>query len=161
MSMVGCYCAIDQADLDRLIEDPDGLDAFLGSVSPASYIDVDKEWEAIHFILNGGSTPGGSEPLASVVYGGSEFGPDYGYGPRRFHTPALVADIAKALAAFTPAEVEARYSPEDMDEVYPDGEWSDPESDFDLEGLQHQFTKLRNFYAEAAKRDQCVVLWIG
>jgi hypothetical protein len=99
MSMIGCYRRVTPTELRRLQSDPNSLNEFLypeeeqlaamealrdNTTPPLSRnFDVDKAWQAIHFLLCGDSLEG-APPLGNVVMGGKELGGDLGYGPALF-----------------------------------------------------------------------------
>ena len=87
MGMVGCFAAVSSETLQRLRADPESIDEYLnpndGEDEPPNYVEVDKAWHGIHYLLTGQSQ-GGPEPLALAVLGGEEFGPEVGYGSARF-----------------------------------------------------------------------------
>jgi hypothetical protein len=86
MGMVACFAAADAATIAGLQANPDRIEAFLypddGDAEPDNYLDVDKAWHCIHFMLTG-NAEGGEEPLASAILGGREAGEDVGAEPRR------------------------------------------------------------------------------
>jgi len=70
--------------LDRLRKEPDAIEEFLypddGDGEPPNYVDVDKAWHGIHYLLTG-QAEGGPRPLSLAVLGGGDFGTEDGYGP--------------------------------------------------------------------------------
>jgi len=163
MSMIGYLMPLPPATLDALIADPDSTE---GLVYPedghesASSIDLDKAWHGIHYLLTG-TQWGGEPPLSLAVIGGVEIGPDVGYGPARYLTPAQVAAVAAALAPLTNADLAARYDPKDMDakKIYPTG-WASSSAE-SLKYLQHNFADLQALYVEAARRADGVLQWLS
>jgi hypothetical protein len=117
MGMAACFAAVDPETLARLRSDPDSIEAYLypddGDNEPPNYMDVDKAWHGIHYLLTG-QAEGGPEPLALAIFGGEEFGPEVGYGPARFLSPAQVMAVDAALSALTLEDLEQRFVPKDM-----------------------------------------------
>ena len=70
MGMVACFASASPEELTRLLNDPTGLEEYLHSETddPPDYIDLDKSWHAIHYMLCGdameGSGPGAQAVLA-------------------------------------------------------------------------------------------------
>ena len=79
MGMVGCFAAVPSETLQRLRTDPDSIDEYLnpndGEDEPPDYVEIDKAWHGIHYLLTGRSQ-GGTEPLLLTIFGGEEFGPE-------------------------------------------------------------------------------------
>ena len=148
MGMVGCFAALDRETIARLESDPDQIEAFLhpedGAGEPPHYLDVDKAWHGIHFLLTG-TADGGRAPLSWAVLGGEEVGDDVGYGPARILQPDQVRKIAQAL--LDEESFKARFTPEVMEaaQVYPDIIWVRDGNDA-LEYLVENYRGLVAFY---------------
>jgi len=162
MSMVGCFAAISPAIADRLRSNPDEIEEFLFPDDevgePENYIDVDKAWHGIHYLLTG-SAEGGAPPLSWAVMGGTEIGEDVGYGPARLLTAEQVKTISDAL----PSEENFKrsFAPEAMDaaQIYPDGIWV-ADGDDALEYLVENYRAMAEFYRAAASRGDEAILWL-
>lgn len=128
-------------------EDEDGSDGWL---------DLDKAWHGVHFLLTGAAW-GTDNPLGGAVLGGREVGEDDGYGPPRLLEPDLVREVAEALGVVTDAELRARFDPEEMQrlDIYPQI-WE--ESDILDEYLLPNVQQLRAFYVRAAAHDAAVLI---
>ena len=100
MSMIGNYRRVSESELSALCGNPDSIGDFLysdGDDRPERALDIDKTWQAIHFLLNDSQWEG-NYPLVCVVLGGECIGEeDVGYGPARFLTPVQVKDVANAI----------------------------------------------------------------
>jgi len=126
MSMIGCFYALRDEDLEAIIEQPKRikklwdvpvlpprppslLGRLFGAKQPApapedtwkpsekaEQFDVDKAWHGIHFLLTGSDWEGDG-PLAFILHGGREIKEDLGYGPLHGFTSAEVKEISKAL----------------------------------------------------------------
>jgi Domain of unknown function (DUF1877) len=161
MGVVVCLTSLSPEALQELQDEPELIEGYLcpDDGEPPHYIDLDKSWHGVHYLLTGQSQ-GGPEPQSLAVFGGEEFGPEIGYGPARFLTADQVQEMADALARL-PAEVLAkRFNPEDMaaKEIYPDVIWlrDGPRAlDYALEGYQ----RLQAFYRDAAARGEAVLQW--
>lgn len=88
------------------------------------YVDVDKAWHLIHFLLTG-QADGGEWPLGFILNGGARSGADApgggGFdddedewadedGTSQTFTPAQVREIAAALAPLTPEVLATRWN---------------------------------------------------
>jgi hypothetical protein len=165
MGMVGCYVALPEDTLARLRRDEDLVEEFLypndGDSEPDNYVEVDKAWHGIHYLLTGESE-GGALPLSLAVCGGEEFGPEVGYGPARFLTSAQVIEVATALEAVTTEQLTSRFNPKDMErkDVYPDNIWVRDGSEA-LDYLIENYKELAAFYRGAAARHDAVIQWLS
>lgn len=165
MSMVACFAALDRETLAKLEANPDSIEDFLYPKNtegvPPHYMDVDKAWHGIHFVLTG-QAEGGPEPLSFAILGGQEFGDDVGYGPARFLTPEQVRLVATALASFGELRFKAGFAPKAMAQagVYPQAVWV-RDGDDALDYLLTSYQRISTFYRAAAARGDCVVLWIS
>ena len=120
-------------------------------------VDLDKAWHGIHFLLTGSVEPNGT--LASkVIMGGENIGPDRGYGPAQFLTPAEVKAIAQLLEQTTPEMLRKRFKPKEMTQygVYPAIIW-ERDGDEALSYVLDYYKKLVAFYKLAAERGQAVI----
>jgi hypothetical protein len=165
MGMIGCFASLSPDALQRLRDEPDLIEDYLypddGDGEPPNYIDLDKAWHGVHYLLTG-QAYGGQEPEALAVVGGEEFGPEVGYGPARFLTSEQVTKVASALSALTPEILGSRFNPEDMEakEIYPSTIWVRDGKEglsYVLDGYQ----QLQVFYRDAASRGEAVIQWIA
>lgn len=165
MGMVGYFVAVSSKTLDELKNNPDELGDYLypndSEDETPNFLDVDKAWHGIHYMLTG-SVDGGEEPLSLTVFGGEEIGEDMGYGPARFLTPQQVKAVSAALDALGEDDFRSRFAPEEMEaaEIYPDDIWLS-DSQEALEDLMEGYRQLVVFYSQAAVRGDGAILWIG
>ncbi|WP_028102033.1 YfbM family protein [Pseudoduganella violaceinigra] len=165
MGMIGCFASLPEETLVRLQGDEDSVEDFLypddGESDPENFVDIDKAWHGIHYLLTG-TADGGSPPLSLAIIGGDEFGPDMGYGPARFLTAAQVASITDALEGLSAESLSARFDPQDMgrQQIYPDSIWV-RDGAVGLEYLLEYFEVLRTFYRDAASRGDAVIQWLS
>jgi len=165
MGMVGCFAAADAATIRRLKFDPNEIEKFLspddGESEPPHYIDVDKAWHCIHFMLCGRAGTN-SNPLSMAVLGGEEIGDDVGYGPARILQPDQVRIVATALAPIDAAAFNARFVPQAMQEaeIYL-SDMCVRDGNEALEYLRENYLSLVAFYLAAADRGDGAVLWLS
>jgi Domain of unknown function (DUF1877) len=163
MGMVGCFAAVDPETLRRLRNDPALIDGYLhpddGDSDPPNYIDVDKAWHGIHYLLSGKADVG-AEPLSWAVMGGEEIGDEVGYGPARFLEPELVRNIAAWLP--DDSVFKSRFDPQAMERagIYPEVIWVRDDTDA-LEYLVENYRELVAFYKSAAERGDGAILWLS
>jgi hypothetical protein len=162
MGMVACFASASSEELTRLLNDPTGLEEYLHSETddPPDYIDLDKSWHAIHYMLCGDAMEG-SGPGAQAVLGGQEIGEDWGYGPARYLTPEEVAQVASFLDSLPPTAFSSRFAPDAMDaaEIYPQIWVRD--GDEGLEYILEYYEQLRTFYRDVAAKGHGAFLWIS
>ena len=165
MSMIGNYLRMPEAELQRILREPQSITRLLypedGSDLPMDrHLDTDKAWHLTHFLLTGDPWDG-AEPLCNAVLGGAAIGEeDVGYGPARYLAPAQVKTVANSLAAISPLELWRRFDVQKVRdaEIYPDG-WhgNDTERDY----IFSHFTNLKKFFADAATENQAVILYLN
>lgn len=80
MSMIGNLLAISQTELDELYDKPETITKVLYEDYYDRVVDLDKTWQAIHFMLNG-EPYGGDSLLSHLIFGIKPIGKeDVGYG---------------------------------------------------------------------------------
>ncbi|SMC26563.1 protein of unknown function [Andreprevotia lacus DSM 23236] len=164
MGMAACFVAVDPDSLHKLQQSPALLEGFLypddGDSEPPNYIDVDKAWHGIHFMLTG-TDYGGAEPLSLAVLGGKEIGDDVGYGPARVLEPAQVQAVAAALATISEQDFRSRFAPQAMEaaDIYPAIIWVRDGQEA-LDYVATYYVELASFYAAAAARGDGAILWL-
>lgn len=136
--------------------DVDSLPGFVRAV------DLQKMWQALSILTTPGSDPEltlvtDPHPLDPVL-GGTEIGPDLGYGPRRWFSPAEVVEIDRHLSSLDDDAVRARFDPQAFEaaSVYPFCWDEDPDELWEDE-LVVYLGELRGLYAEAASGGLAVV----
>ncbi|MGO1073848.1 YfbM family protein [Lysobacter sp. CA199] len=160
MGMAACFAAVTPATAERLTSNPDQVEEYLfpDGGEPENYIDVDKAWHGIHYLLTG-SADESVPPLSWAVMGGTEIGEDIGYGPARILTTEQVKQIAEALP--NEDDFKAAYAPEAMEaaQIYPDVIWV-RDGQESLDYLVENYRELVAFYRAAATRGDGAILWL-
>jgi len=165
MGMVACFAATDAATLRGLQADPGLIQDFLypddGEGEPPHYVDLDKGWHCIHFMLVG-EAEGGEPPLSWAILGGDEVGDEVGYGPARFLQPDRVRAVATALSSMDDETFKRRFEPHAMQaaDVYL-SEMCVRDGDEALEYLLENYRSLVAFYRGAADRGDGAILWVS
>jgi hypothetical protein len=161
MGMRGYYFALD----DNLVQQIAAGDIALKRLKIDDYpgLDIDRSWEAIHYLLCGDISDG-APPLGYVVPLTSDNGIDFG----SFGAFSLRAEqVAKALQAMSEldeTQLRLRYDFPTMvkDEVYP----LDPDtiSDEDREEffayMLQYFNEIRRFYSQTVAEGKGLIFYI-
>ena len=163
MSMIGNFLAVRTEKLDELVRDPAATAAFLDAAVEdqdelgADFLDVDKSWQGIHFLLTGSAWEG-EPPLKWVVFAPTEIGEDVGYGPARMLSPEQVVAVSKALAPITGDKLKKKCDWKLMNDsaIYPQG-WRAGDEDY----IAENFMNLKKLYESAARRRMGVVQWLS
>ena len=163
MSMIGYFLALKPEQVDELVRDPATVTSFLSQAVQdqdelgADFLDIDKSWHAIHFLLTG-EVERGEGPLAWAVFAPMLIGEDLGRGPPRILMSEHVLELSKALAPLTGDKLKRKCDRTVMNEreIYPGG-WSAGDEDYIADNFNH----LKKFYESAARRRMSVVQWIA
>jgi hypothetical protein len=165
MGMVACFASLTPEALEQLVREPEQIECYLypddGGGEPPNYIDLDKAWHGIHYLLTG-LAEGGPEPQSLAVFGGEEFGPEVGYGPARFLTADQVRHVAETLSGLAPEALAHRFNAQDMEakQIYPDVIWVRGRQEA-LDYALDNYRQLRAFYRDAAARGDAVIQWLS
>lgn len=170
MSMIGNIRLATDAEIDALFASPDRVGEFLygedGELEPPDdvFLDLDKAWHGIHFLLTGEAWSG-TPPLDFIVSGGRDVGDeeDIGYGPARAFSSVDVAEVAAALDPITPDTLRERFDGERMmgAEIYPAIWDRDPADDDTLGYLVEYFGLMKPFITQAAARRLGMLVYIN
>ena len=131
------------------------------------YLDLDKTWEAIHFLLSGKSIAEAEmdkapkHHLDNVIFNSQliDEEQDLGYGPASYNGPSQVQEISKKLNEIDLIELGKNYQGKLLNNagVYPEI-WEEEES------KDYLFDNLRSlivFYNEAADNQEAVIGFIN
>lgn len=164
MSMYLFYRRLAENKLDAMLKNPGAVDDFLESEVPETEkLDIDRSWEAMHFLLTG-LVSGGKEPLVNAVLGGSPVDCTEDYrqgGPIRYLRSVQVDAVANALENITHEEFAARFD-QKYDQMVELRVYSiDAE---DKEGDKNyvcfHFKKLKSFFSVAASHGDAMLIYI-
>jgi hypothetical protein len=154
-------------DILKLMQERGARAAQVSAIAQAerTVLNLDKAWHGVHYVMCGEAEPGAAL-LSQPVMGGVPLGEDdegfSGYGPARYFTPKQVAEISQAMSRpELEQEAATRFDAATMSrlEIYPGWHLPEAKSDAksDLEWLMDSFRRLRNFYSDAAVKNQAVV----
>jgi hypothetical protein len=167
MSMIGNFRMSSDSEIRSLLAAPETIEALLypesgGQAKGAREMDVDKAWQAIHFLLCGDPW-GGKPPLNFIVSGGQPVGDvDVGYGPARVFMSAEVREIARALEPITADQLRAKYDSKTFfaNQIYPEI-WNEPiEECFDSYVLSY-FNDLKTFVLQAREENKALIVYVN
>jgi hypothetical protein len=171
---MGMTCELRQLSLayaQKLMHEPDEVlqyydDASEGELSEEAqgeYLDLDKAWHGLHYLLTG-TAWGGEAPLNSLLLGGEQVGDeeehDVGYGPARILLPPQVDAFSQVLDTVNSAEILKSFNPTEMTklDIYPNV-WDREEEELE-KWMQDSITDLKNFLQRAVAQQQAVIIAI-
>ncbi|MBS1661831.1 MAG: YfbM family protein [Bacteroidetes bacterium] len=170
MSMIGQFILVTPQELQdylgnsALLEER-VMNAFEEDEEDPAFFDIDKNWEAISFLLTGvpaAEIQKAYPPLSWVVFGDHVIDQeqDLGYGPAAYLTLEQVKDVSIALNNISTADFIGNYDADQMNKqgIYPEGWDNAPRQ----EGwLAESFENLKAFYEKAAASDRAVITFIS
>lgn len=161
MGMRGYYFAMD----DNLVQQIIAGDIALKSLKIDDYpgLDIDRSWEAIHYLLCGAISDGDA-PLGYVVPLTSDKGIDFGSFGAFSLRAEQVAEALQAISELDEAQLRLRYNFLTMvkEEVYPlepDIVSDEDEDAFFAYMLQH-FNEIRRFYNQTVAESKGLIFYI-
>ena len=126
-------------------------------------VDLDKAWNAIHFMLTGAAFDI-EHPLGFIFCGGETVGnEEVGYGPARAFSAAATQQIADAVSAISRQDFLNRFNAPAMLKagVYPEPLWEpDRAAEHNEEYVAENFDSLRTFLTAAAKAKKGFLIFL-
>ena len=167
MGMYAMYQEIKKEDFKKLLESDDFFETIedLEEKDGTELCDIDKMWDALHFLLNGLSAIHGApeDNILSEFIIGSESFDEESEDFIRYIPTERVIEIAKKLNEINFEDYLKDFDMNKFAEngIYPDI-WSyDEEREEIMEELSEHFENLKEFYNEVAKNKNIVVVTIG
>lgn len=180
MSMIAKYKRISRQQLKQLLAQPDKILDFvqdededdgafglgdsdnegLMESEGDKVLDIDKAWQAIHFLLTRDPWLG-APPLSDAVLGGNELGgPDLGYGSARYLTDTEVEEVASALAAISKDLLLSRFKLDEFvkHKIYPNA-WTG--STGDRRYIAAYYERLVAFFQNASASGNAMLLYLN
>ena len=166
MGMCAIYQEVKEEDFKKLLESDDFFETIeeLEEKDGTELCDIDKMWDALHFLLNGLSALYGDHQdniLSEFIIGSKCFDDDSEEFTRYIPTER-VAEIANKLN-----EIDFQDYLKDFDMnkfaengIYPDIWKYDEEKEEIMEELSEHFENLKEFYNKVAKNKNIVVVTI-
>lgn len=160
MGMSGNYLALDDALVQRIAAGEKNL----GELNPSDYpgLDIDKSWQAIHYLLCR-DIADGEPPLGYVVpMMGDQFleAPELGEFGAFYLRSAQVAEALLVMEELDDGRLRSMYDFPAMleDQVYPIATGEDGEAMRDY--MLDYFKQIRQFYRQAASDGNGIVFYI-
>ncbi len=166
--MMGNFLLVSESEIAALLKAPAEIHAFLeqrlAESPPNEYVDADKAWHILHFLLTGTAWEG-EAPLNFIVRGGQEIGEeDVGYGPARALLPAAVVTLDAALEALPTAALAERYDPAQMATLEIYGASRHPQdvpSSEEVQWFTATYEEVRALVREGAKTGRGLLVWVS
>jgi Domain of unknown function (DUF1877) len=168
MSLIGHAYLLPDAKVEALLQNPTDVFGVIDGAynSPEQgFVDLDKAWHCLHYLLSG-SSQAGQGPLAFLLGGGTPVGEEDlgGAGPARVFRAAEVPAIAAALAAMTEATLLERFDLKKLEllGIYP-GRWEqlNLKSDYELGYYFGPFRGLQRLTERAREEGLGMLVWIS
>jgi hypothetical protein len=169
MSLIGHLYLLPDARIQELLAEPARVyEVVDGSYNEPGqgFVDLDKAWHCLHFLLTGSAQAGGNAPLGFLLQGGTPVGDEDlgGFGPARVFRPLEAAAVADALAPVTDQQLLARFDLKKLETlgVYP-GRWSELNlrSEYELGYYFGPFHQLKSVTARAKAERLGFIVWIA
>jgi len=167
MGMYAMYQEVKKEDFKKLLESDDFFETIedLEEKDGTELCDIDKMWDALHFLLNGLSALYGDpqDNILSEFIIGSKCFDEESEDFIRYIPTERVIEIAKKLNEINFEDYLKDFDMNKFAEngIYPDI-WSyDEEREEIMEELSEHFDNLKEFYNEVAKNKNIVVVTIG
>lgn len=160
MSMNCVVFVVTKQQVERLREFDDE-EEFFQELEKAPYVEVNKQWHGLHYLLTG-TAAGISTPEGFLVSGGEEIGPDGGYGAARLFSPREVDDIHSAIVDVSEEELWSRFNSDQMnaDQVYPSLDWHE-EPELTQKSYLATFRELKATVDQASRRGEYLIVTLG
>ncbi|MHA2855999.1 YfbM family protein [Paenibacillus lautus] len=161
MGMYGYYVAMD----DKLVQQIAAGEIELANLKLDDYpgLDIDRTWEAIHYLLCG-YIADGEPPLGYVVPITSDKGIEFGSFGAFFLRSEQVAEALQAMSELDEEQLRLRYDFPTMikEEVYPlePGMVSNEDGDAFFDFMLQHFNEIRRFYSQTAADSKGLIFYI-
>lgn len=161
MGMYGYYFSMD----DKLVQQIEQGEVALKSLKIDDYagLDIDRSWEAIHYLLCG-DIADGEPPLGYIVPMTSDKGIEFGSFGAFSLRAEQVAEALKAISELDEAQLRLRYDFQAMveDEVYPleQGIVTDEDEDAFFAFMLQHFNEIRRFFGQTAAESKGIIFYI-
>ena len=167
MGMYAMYQEVKEEDFKKLLESDDFFETIeeLEEKDGTELCDIDKMWDALHFLINGISAIYGAPEdniLSEFIIGSKSFN-DEAEEFARYIPTERVTEIAKKLNEINFHDYLKNFDMTNFAEngIYPDI-WDDAEEKEEIiEELFEHFETLKEFYNKVAKNKNIVVVTIG
>ncbi|WPP40065.1 YfbM family protein [Paenibacillus hunanensis] len=158
MGMIGGYLAVDRTLVEQLAQGKRNLEDI--DLEDFSGLDIDKSWQALHFMLCGelvdGAPPKGYVvPMISGQF--LEFG-EYG---AFYLFPEQVQEASRFLESLTEEELKSMYDFDVLvkEEIYPI--YAGDQADEFFEYIAEYLKQIKTLYATMVRKEQGVIFYIA
>lgn len=160
MSMIGNYLLVDEEIIHGISSGEIDISYYLYNTEHEEdeYLDIDKSWHAIHFILCGSSAEG-EIPFFNVVLGGTIINDeDVGYGPARYLTPVEIKEAYEVIKNIMEEDFRKKFDWNKLAEsdIYPQFDSND-----DVEYVWSYFTMVQSLFEKASQNGKYMLLYIN
>ena len=169
MGFSGEFKRVPALRLRELLADPESIG---GELYPdetpedaGAWFSIEKSFDGIRYLVERLSETGvipavDPVPWFAPLLAGSRTGAELHYGDVCYRTPEQVGEIAAALSRVLEDDLRQVYDPDVMmaESVYPET-WDRGDGEFEY--LWEHYQALRDFYAEAARHGEGVLLWLA
>lgn len=158
--MIANYLLVDEEIINGIISGKyNVLDILYNTEhSDDDYLDIDKSWHAIHYILCGQSWEG-ELPYFNTVLGGTIINDeDVGYGPVRYLKPIEIKEVHEAIKYITEDEFKNKFDCKELAEkdIYPQFDSND-----DADYVWSYFTMVQDIFMKALQNGKYMLLYIN
>jgi hypothetical protein len=167
MGMIGNAIRVSQVELSDFLNNSKSLEnkIYAGESYEAEwFIDLDKSWDGINYILTGEVVGGlGNEPneLQRALFSFQIIDEEQnlGYGPAQYLNPSQVKETYYELNKITDEALESKINGSEMNEIgiYPQT-WTESES---REFLIDSFIDFREFYKKACENNEAIITFLS
>ena len=160
MGMIGNYVAVKGDTLEKIKSGE--LDFFDIDPEKCPTLDIDKSWQAIHYMLCKGEIAEGDPPMGYVVpmHSDNLLDVEMDFGAFMI-TCEQVQEAYEAIKNIYEAQFRAKYDIKSLaeDEVYPVVD-ADTDDETFFEYLFDYFNQIRDFYKQAIENSQEIIFYI-
>ena len=167
MGMYAMYQEVKKEDFKKLLESDDFFETIeeLEEKDGTELCDIDKMWDALHFLINGLSAIHGTPEdniLSEFIIGSESFDEESEEFARYIPTEKVI-EISKKLNEINFQDYLKDFDMTNFAEngIYPDIWDYAEEREEIMEELSEHFDNLKEFYNEVAKNKNIVVVTIG
>ena len=154
MGMLGSYTAIENSMLNQILNGEESDTGF----EKCQYLDIDKSWQLIHFLLCK-NTENGKPPMGYVVPMSDENELDFGYSDARifYLTKQQVKEASDYLNSLSDDTLKNMYDFKEMQEngVYPIDK-NEPDTGL-YEYIYFYLTAVRKFFLQTAEKEYAII----
>ncbi len=163
--MIGNFLRVTKSELDLYLRDSSKLEKrvynnVIGK-EDAGFVEIDKSWDGINFLLTGAMIGESDAPLSKVMFSGQSIdeNQDMGYGPAQYLTPKEVGEINTEISKISVEGLKLKYDGEKMNRlgIYPNV-W---EEEVALDYLLEYFIVVQEVFAIAAKNEEGIITFLN